>query len=157
MRMKKTFIFYTLQLFVFLVLITNTSGAQNVINIDSIFFKDFSKTAPLLRDDVFGVRLDSVIHFQGTVESIDTETRYMKKFRMKVSGDVPDYIPLKIMYYVYFDQGELYPSAKNEDRCAITGKLMSYTPLNTKRDSYILDIVLDKIADLQEDKSGDNQ
>lgn len=113
---------------------------------DAAFMKELVRMPAVVRDDFLDDRLDSTIHFRGIVTAVDGERRYRKDLRGIVRNDPAEKSDLNMTYYVFFNTDDSRIIRGKGERIDFIGKFMSFTPLNTKRDSYIFDIVVEKCA-----------
>lgn len=120
----------------------NVSGDD--LYIDQEFYNEFIKTLPIFKDDTFESKINSIIHCRGTITTITKDGRYRKNFRIILHDEEAEKMNITLYYYVFFDSKETYAIVTKDTGFELTGQLMSYTPLNVKRDNYILDIVLEK-------------
>lgn len=110
---------------------------------DADFMKGFARMPAVSRDAVLESKLEFTIHFRGIVSAVDEEQRYRKRLRGIVVNDPADRADLKMKYYVFFNSDDSRIDIEQGGKFAFTGKFMSFTPLNTRRDSYIFDIVFE--------------
>lgn len=125
-------------------------SADNRVILDKKFFADLQKLAPVLRDGFLDEKLNTIVQGRGLVKSIDKVQRYKKKFRIVMVDLEAERNNLKVLYYVYIDSKTSISMLKTEENLEFSGQLVAYTPVNSRRDSYILDIIFEKGAMLVE-------
>ena len=125
-------------------------GGDNRVILDKKFFADFQKMPPVLRDGYFDEKLNAIVQGRGLVKSIDKVQRYKKKFRVVLVDLEAERNSLKVLYYVYIDSKTSISMLKTEENLEFSGQLAAYTPVNSRRDAYILDIIFEKGAMLVE-------
>jgi hypothetical protein len=123
---------------------------DNRVVLDKNFYTDFQHTPPVLRDGQLNSRLNTIVLGRGIVKSIDKIQRYKKKFRVVVVDPEAERLNLKVMYYIYIESKNSISLLKTEETLEFSGQLVAYTPTNSRRDAYILDIVFEKGAMLVE-------
>ncbi len=112
----------------------------NIVLIDDKFYSNFRKTDPIKRDSYLDNLLNKIIHCKGYVVSVNEYNRYHRQFRIVVTqkSKNPD-----IKFYIFTDNDEYISLLKKGDPFEFKGQFVIYTPLNSKRDSYIFDIILE--------------
>ena len=104
------------------------------------------QTKPIIRDDFLEKRLNRIILTRGKIVSIDKSKRYKRRYRIVVTDLEARGLKLNVKYYVFIDNKESYSFLSKNSIFEFNGQFMAFTPLNSKRDSYIFDIVLEKGA-----------
>jgi hypothetical protein len=125
-------------------------GGDNRVILDKKFFSDFQRMPPVLRDGYFDEKMNAIVQGRGLVKSIDKVARYKKKFRVVLVDLEAERSNLKILYYIYIDSKTSISMLKTEENLEFSGQLVAYTPVNSRRDAYILDIIFEKGAMLVE-------
>jgi hypothetical protein len=125
-------------------------GGDNRVILDKKFFSDFQRMTPVLRDGYFDEKMNAIVQGRGLVKSIDKVQRYKKKFRVVLVDLEAERSNLKILYYIYIDSKTSISMLKTEENLEFSGQLVAYTPSNSRRDAYILDIIFEKGAMLVE-------
>jgi hypothetical protein len=125
-------------------------GAENRVILDKKFFSDFQRTPAVLRDGFMDERMNAIIQGRGQVKSIDKVQRYKKKFRVVLVDLEAEKLNLKVLYYIYIDSKTSISMLKTEESLEFSGQLVAYTPVNSRRDGYILDVIFEKGAMLVE-------
>lgn len=125
-------------------------GADNRVILDKKFFSDFQRTPAVLRDGFLDERMNTIIQGRGQVRSIDKIQRYKKRFRVVLVDLEAEKLNLKVLYYIYIDSKTSISMLKTEESMEFSGQLVAYTPVNSRRDGYIFDVIFEKGAMLVE-------
>lgn len=119
--------------------------SQNgTIYFEKNLFAELTKTLPIQRDEFFEMKLNSTIQCRGIVIAVGTQGRYKKNYRLVMKDTEAEKMNISIIYYVFFDDEETFSLMPKTGLYQCTGQMMAYTPLNLKRDSYIVDVIQDK-------------
>jgi hypothetical protein len=105
------------------------------------FFAGLQDTQPIKRDYYLDARLNLIISGKGSVVSVEPANRYKRKYRLTLSSR--DSGPISITYLVFTDREEYLKMLHKNDIFEFKGQFVIYTPLNSLRDSYIIDVVLE--------------
>jgi hypothetical protein len=119
-------------------------GGTGDVMFNGSFMKELSRVPAVSRDEMLEERLDSTIHFRGIVIAVDGTRRYNKNLRGIVRNDPTDKADLDMTYYVFFNSDDSRLITGRGEKIEFSGKFVTFTPVNTRRDSYILDIVFEK-------------
>jgi hypothetical protein len=122
------------------------AGGDSRLILDRKFFADFQRMPPVLRDGLFDSRLNAIVQGRGLVKSIDKVQRYKKKFRIVLVDLEAERSSLKVIYYIYIDSKTAITLLKTDESLEFSGQLVAYTPVNSRRDAYILDVIFEKGA-----------
>jgi len=125
-------------------------GADNRVILDKKFFSDFQRTPAVLRDGFLDERMNTIIQGRGQVRSIEKIQRYKKRFRVVLVDLEAEKLNLKVLYYIYIDSKTSISMLKTEESMEFSGQLVAYTPVNSRRDGYIFDVIFEKGAMLVE-------
>lgn len=121
---------------------------QNPNVLSKEFYANLQKSEPIRRDFILDGQLNKIIQGKGYVDSIDTTERYRRRFRIVVIGnETPN---LNIIYYLFTDNEEYIKVLNKKDLFEFKGQFVIYTPLSSRRDSYIFDIIMEDGAILIE-------
>jgi hypothetical protein len=125
-------------------------AVQPSLVLDAQFYSGLMRTPPVLRDDFLKSRLNTVVLGRGLITSIVKTQRFKKNFRIDMIDSGAERLSVRITYHVYIDSKNTISMLKEKEILEFTGQLIGYTPTNSKRDAYILDILLEKGAMLIE-------
>jgi hypothetical protein len=112
--------------------------------LDKKFFIELHKIHSVLRDTYLESRLNSIVTGKGLITAIDMVQRLNKNYRVVLIDQEAARTNLNISYYIYLADTNTVSILKKNEMFEFTGQLIAYTPLNSKRDSYIFDIILEK-------------
>ncbi len=135
--MKKRIILTTFLLLLAAVSSGVTGDRTTVLN--EQFFTDLAKVSVLRRDDYITHTLKGTVTGDCIISKTDTLQRYDRKYRIvgtKISSG------FTFHYYFFTESKSLHDSVQEGHEFTFSGTFMSLTPLNMKKDSYIIDIKL---------------
>ena len=116
-------------------------AAEDVIVFDSVFFKKFSSVHPIKKDIVFENMLNKQVIGRGIIRSVSLYKRYKKKYRIIIESAESSRYNHKVLYYVFLEDKNTTDILDLNSKFEFKGHLIGYTPLGTKRNEYILDII----------------
>lgn len=114
------------------------------LTLDAKFYADIFKIPPVGRDAALESRLNSIVLGRGQIRGIEMIKRYKKAFRIVVVDQDSEKSNLKLTFYIYADSKSTHSMLKEKDLFEFSGQLVAYTPINIRRDTYVLDIILEK-------------
>jgi len=120
------------------------TGDRVVLNRD--FYSALSSVPAILRDEFMDGKLNGIVMARGRVKSVEGMKRYKKSYRVTLNDADSARTGMTIIYYLFMDNRDSISMLEKGALVEFSGQLMACTPLNTRRDSYILDIVLEKGA-----------
>jgi len=124
-----------------LIILFPVSAADNELVMDKTFFKGFSSLNSLVRDEFIEEQMNRIVIGRGTIINISEQERYKKKYRIVVeSSDAPEY-GQKFRFYIFTDNKDTLDLLTLDSSFEFKGQLTGYTPLDIKRNQYILDII----------------
>ncbi|MBN2158051.1 MAG: hypothetical protein JW807_01555 [Spirochaetes bacterium] len=124
--------------------------SPDAISLDRRFFTDFFRTSPILRDSFLESKINAVVQGRGLIKSIKKLDRFKKHYRIVLVDQDAEGMNLRFVYHIYIDSRNSISLLKEEERLEFSGQLVACTPLNSRRDAYILDIIFEKGAVLVE-------
>jgi hypothetical protein len=135
-------------IFVFFAFVLSTvtfSETKNkVIQLNHEFYADLLKSKALARDVLLNGMQGAIVQGSGYVESVEKSERYRRHFRITaIDNEASD---LNIRLYIFADNEEYLTLLKKGDSFDFKGQFIIFTPLNSRRDSYIFDIILEEGA-----------
>ena len=113
----------------------------SVIQLNKEFYTNFSRSSPIERDILLNKMLNEVLQGRGYVESVEKIERYHRNYRIVAIES--EALNLNIRFYIFTDNEEYPYLLKKGDFFDFKGQFIIYTPLSSRRDSYIFDIVLE--------------
>ena len=102
------------------------------------------RASPAIRRDFFlDGHLNKILSGRGRVVSVDATGRYKRRYRIVLEGP---FVSPKITFYLFAD-GDDYRSLLSEgDLFEFKGQFVVYTPLDSRREAYIFDVVMEEGA-----------
>ena len=116
-------------------------AADDVIVFDSALYKKFSSIQPIEKDSFFKNMLNRVIIGRGKILSVSLTQRYRKRYRIVIESIESSRYNQKILFYVFLENKNTADILDLDTSFEFKGQLMGFTPLGTKRNEYILDIL----------------
>ena len=114
---------------------------QEVV-LDASFFKTFNSRQIILRDDILSGLTNKVIIGRGKITAISANERYKKRYRIAIESSDSILYNQKIVFFVFLENKDTVDLLSLESKFEFKGQLMGFTPLGTKRNEYILDVIL---------------
>lgn len=114
---------------------------QEVV-LDASFFKTFNSRQIILRDDILSGLTNKVIIGRGKITSISASERYKKRYRIVIESSDSLLYNQKMVFFVFLENKDTVDLLSLESKFEFKGQLMGFTPLGTKRNEYILDVIL---------------
>lgn len=124
--------------------------SPDALALDGKFFNEFLKTPPVLRDSFLESRINTLVQGRGVVSSIKKVDRFKKMYRVVLADRDAEAMNISFAYHIYIDSRNSIALLKEQERLEFCGQLVASTPLNSRRDAYILDIIFEKGAILVE-------
>ncbi len=130
----------------FLLLIVSLSYANTdknsneLIILNKDFYSNFFKIDPIKRDFYLDKMLNKILQGKGYVESVESYERYQKEYRIVIKDS--EALNLNIRYNIFTDNRDYLTLLKKSELFEFRGQFIIYTPLNSRKDSYIFDIIL---------------
>ena len=122
------------------------TSVNDLLILNNNFYQKLFRTPSIERDNYLNNNLNKVIQTRGIITKIDKEGRYNKKYRIILVDQVAKYAKLKIQYYIFIDDEDSINILAENETFEFSGQLVACTPVNTRRDSYIFDIIFEKGA-----------
>ena len=122
------------------------TDVKDLLILNKKFYIKLLKKPSIKRDNFLKINLSRVIQTRGMIKKIDRKGRYNRKFRIILVDQVAKYLKLNIQYYIYIDDDDSIKILSEKEIFEFSGQLMACTPTNTRRDSYIFDIIFEKGA-----------
>ena len=117
------------------------SGETAEVVFDADFFKDFNSRQIIQRDEYFDSLANKIVSGRGKITAISVSERYKKKYRIIIESSDSTVYNQKIIFFVFLENKDKINQLSLNSNFEFKGQLMGYTPLGTKRNEYILDIV----------------
>jgi len=138
---KRKIKFFTVLLFICLFSVI-LSGEESEVVLDESFCKDFNSRQIIQRDDILSGLINKVIIGRGKITGISANERYKKKYRVMIESSDSILYSQKVIFFVFLENKDTVDLLTLDTKFEFKGQLMGYTPLSTKRNEYILDVIL---------------
>lgn len=116
-------------------------AADDLIVFDASFYKKLSIIQPIEKDSFFENIQNRIIIGRGKILSVSLNKRYKKKYRIVIESNESSQYNHKIFFYVFLENKNTADILNLNSTFEFKGQLMGYTPLGTKRNEYILDVI----------------
>jgi hypothetical protein len=115
-----------------------------VIQLNREFYTNLLNTKPLERDIFLGEMQDNIVQGVGFIESVDRLERYHRHIRITATDKEASGLIIKL--FIFADNEEYLTLLQKGDSFDFKGQFVIFTPLNSRRDAYIFDIILEEGA-----------
>ncbi len=122
-----------------------TKSPINVLNINKKEIIKISSYASIIRDKYFKKNLNKIIIARGYVELVVKKNFFKKQYRISIIDNTPSK-KIHLRYHVYTSNKDYSVILKKGDIFELRGQFVMYTPLNSKRNSYIIVVILEEGA-----------
>ncbi len=140
---NKSRIINVLLLPVLIVLLCGTLSADNSeVVLDANFFKEFNKQQLIQRDEFIDGLINRIVIGRGTITGIAPNERYKKKYRVIIESSDSAPYNQKFVFYLFLDNKDTINLLSLNSKFEFKGQLMGYTPLVSKRNEYILEVIM---------------
>lgn len=127
----------------FIALLCVSSSAEDTgIVFDANFFKAFNSRQIIQRDEFLDDLNNKVIIGRGIITGISPNDRYKKKYRIIIESSDSAAYNQKIIFFVYLENKDTVDLLSLNSRFEFKGQMVGYTPLGTKRNEYIIDVLM---------------
>ncbi|MEJ5362931.1 MAG: hypothetical protein WHV26_12795 [Spirochaetota bacterium] len=133
---------YTTILFLLCAIVTvhvTADEAKEVI-LDNQWYASLQNSDPIKRLQMLDALKDKVVKASGQVVKVEESNLLKKKYRIILSVNLPR---IKILYYCYTDKEDYSDLLQPEDTFEFSGQFIVATPLNTRIDTILCDIILE--------------
>ncbi|MBN2039051.1 MAG: hypothetical protein JW864_03355 [Spirochaetes bacterium] len=117
---------------------------ENVKYLDNSFYKVFLNSSEIERDSLLSEFQNKIVQGRAYVESVDKFERYHRRFRITAIDKESNYLNIRL--YLYTDNEEYFTLLKRGDQFDYKGQFVIHTPLSSRKDAYIFDIILEELA-----------
>ena len=131
---------YTAAIILVLVVAINASS-DNELVFDNEFFRKFNLVPAILKDEYLESFVNKIIIGRGQITDISVRTRYKKKFMVSIESSESKNFGHRIIYYLFLDNSNTLELLTKGSEFEFKGQLTGVTPLNSKRNEYIIDVI----------------
>jgi hypothetical protein len=115
-----------------------------IVQWNEAFYTKILNSKAIERDNLLNEMQNSIVQGRAYVESVEKTERYRRHFRITaIDNEASD---LNIRLYIFTDNQEYLTLLQKGDFFDFKGQFIVCTPLNSRRDSYIFDIILEEGA-----------
>lgn len=108
--------------------------------LDDKFYSDMQGVDPIKRDLFLDKILNKIVQGRGYVESVSSHRRYDRNFRIAVRNKEKNH---NVLFYIFSNNDQYVSILNKDDPFEFKGQFIIYTPVTSKRDLYIFDIILE--------------
>ena len=132
----------TLIIVLTLFFVVNGIGSEKEIVLDSAFFREFSSKSAFSREDYLQTCINQIVIGRGSIRTVLERSEYKKKYVIVIESGESGRYGQKFIYHVYLEKRDTIELLSEDASFEFKGQFMGFTPLNSKRDKYIIDVVL---------------
>ncbi len=125
-------------------LLTTSLFTDEVFIFNSANIARISKMNPIERDKFILSLQKKIISARVIIDSVSVNTEYKRDYR--IDSVFPDSNQIIFIFHIYSEKKDYIELMKKGDIFDFKGQLVLSTPLNIKRDRYIIDIILQEGA-----------
>ena len=111
-----------------------------VFSLNNTFLADLASRDPIKRDLFLASKLNTMIEGTVTVARVEEKTMFKRKFC--ITGNF-SFSSISLVCHIHSDNQDYSVLLADGQKISFKGQLVVITPLGSKRDSYILDIILE--------------
>ncbi len=104
-------------------------------------YLEMTRVKPLVRDDVLDKRIGSIVDGKGVVKSVIPEERYHCQVCVVLQDVESSRYGINLRYHLFFKSREEAQKAVAGMDMQFRGQLAGFTPLDSLRKAYIIDII----------------
>lgn len=119
-----------------------SSGDESDVVLDSVFFRDFNGRQLIQRDELFDGLVNRIVIGRGIITGISASERYKKKYRIIIESSDSAAYNQKFIFFVFLENKDTIDLLTLNSKFEFKGQLMGYTPLGSKRNEFILDVIM---------------
>lgn len=104
-------------------------------------YLEMTRVKPLVRDDVLDKRIGSIVDGKGVVRSVISEERYHCRVCLILQDVESSRYGINLRYHLFFKNREEAQKALPGMDMQFRGQIAGFTPLDSARKAYIIDII----------------
>ncbi len=117
-----------------------TADEAKEVILDTQWYTSLQNSDPIKRLQMLDAIKDKVVKAQGQVVKVEESNLLKKKYRIVLSVNLPK---IKILYYCYTNTEDYSDLLQPQDTFEFSGQFIVATPLNTRIDTILCDIILE--------------
>lgn len=139
---KYFFLIFSILLTVITVRLFSADKKQIIpqVILDDKFYAEMQGIDPIKRDLFLDKILNKIVQGRGYVESVSSHRRYDRNFRIAIRNKDKNH---NVLFYIFSNNDQYVSILNKDDPFEFKGQFIIYTPLTSKRDLYIFDIILE--------------
>ncbi len=122
------------------------SAKEERILLNREFYAGFHRLPRINRDSFLEERLNAFVAARGLVTATGEKNLFGKRYRIVLNDPGAEALGIRIVYHLHTDNLDSVGMIPERGLFEFSGRLVAYTPISTNRESYILDIIMDKGA-----------
>lgn len=123
---------------------TNTDAVQNpipIISLTSAVVDPFIKSDPYTRDSFLRNNLNKIIETVVVVQNVEKSDMFRRGYCIYAKTVLAGKVTL--FFHIYTENQEYSNLLSEGTKFSFKGQFLMFTPLNSKRDAYIIDVALE--------------
>ncbi|HOF32691.1 MAG TPA: hypothetical protein PK624_02065 [Spirochaetota bacterium] len=124
----------------FLLLTSTTLFSENIFIFNSSNIIKITKMNPIEKDKYILSLQKNIISAKVVIESVEENTEYKRAYR--ITSTLINSNQTTFIFHIYSEKKDYIDLMKKGDIFEFKGQMVLCTPLNTKRDKYIIDVIL---------------
>ena len=117
-----------------------TADEAKEVVLDTQWYTSLQNSDAIKRLQMLDALKDTVVKSWGQVIKVEESNLLKKKYRIILSVNLPK---IKILYYCYTDKEDYADLLQPQDTFEFSGQFVVATPLNTRVDTILCDIILE--------------
>jgi hypothetical protein len=117
-----------------------TAEPVEIFSMNDRFLSELGSLELMKRDRFIAEKLNTIIEATGTVLTFEEHPQFRKKFRIVVTSGAGKSVT--IIYNIYTENGDYAALLPEGQKFNFRGQYVMVTPVNSKRDLYIIDVIL---------------
>ena len=125
----------------FILFISTNLISDDIFIFNSLNVSKVSKMNPIEKDKFILSIQKSIISAKVVIESVEQNTEYKRAYR--ITSVLSESNQTSFIFHIYSEKKDYIDLMKKGDIFEFKGQMVLCTPLNTKRDKYIIDVILE--------------
>ncbi|MGL4370870.1 MAG: hypothetical protein ACRCUT_14530 [Spirochaetota bacterium] len=126
----------------------SSSDSLPVFSMNEAVISQYLKLSLMARDEFWKKKLNMILESKGTISAVEEKSQFRRRYRITVTSGTEN--KLLLVYYIYTDNEEYIKILQPGEIFGFKGQFVMFTPVNTKRNAYILDLILEDGATIIE-------
>jgi hypothetical protein len=111
-----------------------------IYSFNEAFFSGLAKADPIVRDLLLSSRINTVVECVDTVVKMEEKQQYHKKLCIVASLNQQKIL---LTFNIYTENSDYMELMQPGQKISFKGQCVAVTPLGSKRDAYMIDIILE--------------